>query len=65
METMKKLLHYLDKMGLKDEKYPLQRRLSLLTNKYKQKLHLDLCACGLEGPDITRSSIYCSGSSYY
>ncbi|KAL0317986.1 UNVERIFIED_CONTAM: hypothetical protein Sangu_2212900 [Sesamum angustifolium] len=36
METLKKIVHYLDKMGVKTEKYPLQKRLSLLRNKHKQ-----------------------------
>ena len=35
METMKKIVHYMDKLGIKDEKYPLQRRLSILRNKHK------------------------------
>lgn len=35
METMKKIVHYLDKLGMKDEKYPLQRRLTILRNKHK------------------------------
>lgn len=38
METMKKIVHYLDKLGMKDEKYPLQRRLSTLRNKYKNMI---------------------------
>ncbi|KAL3630712.1 hypothetical protein CASFOL_023696 [Castilleja foliolosa] len=36
METLKKIVHCLDKLGMKDEKYPLQRRLSVLRNKHKQ-----------------------------
>lgn len=36
METLKKIVHYLDKMGMKNEKYPLQKRLSILRNKHKQ-----------------------------
>lgn len=36
METLKKIVHYLDKMGMKTEKYPLQKRLSILRNKHKQ-----------------------------
>lgn len=38
MTTLKKVVFYLDKMGKKDEKLPLQRRLSLLRSKYKQKV---------------------------
>ncbi|KAA8533580.1 hypothetical protein F0562_030986 [Nyssa sinensis] len=36
METLKKIVFYSDKMGLKDEKFALKRRLSMLRNKYKQ-----------------------------
>ncbi|KAL8049427.1 hypothetical protein ABFX02_06G020100 [Erythranthe guttata] len=36
METLKKTVHYLDKMGMKNEKYPLQKKLSILRNKHKQ-----------------------------
>ncbi|KAL6541491.1 hypothetical protein OROGR_010977 [Orobanche gracilis] len=36
IETLKKIVHYLDKMGMKDEKYPLQRRLSILRDRHKQ-----------------------------
>ncbi|KAK9665228.1 hypothetical protein RND81_14G099200 [Saponaria officinalis] len=33
--TLKKIVYYLDKLGKKQEKFPLQRRLSVLRNKYK------------------------------
>ncbi|XP_068666193.1 uncharacterized protein [Aristolochia californica] len=36
--TLKKIVFLLDKMGRKDEKMPLQRRLSMLRTKYKQKV---------------------------
>ncbi|PIN27102.1 Kinesin light chain [Handroanthus impetiginosus] len=36
METLIKILHYLDKLGMKNEKYPVQRRLSILINKHKE-----------------------------
>lgn len=36
MITLKKIVFYLDKMGRKDEKFPLQKRLSLLRNKHKE-----------------------------
>lgn len=36
VETLKKLVYYLDKLGMKNEIYPLQRRLSNLRNKFKQ-----------------------------
>ncbi|CAD5194138.1 unnamed protein product [Musa acuminata subsp. malaccensis] len=38
LTTLKKVVFYLDKMGKRDEKLPLQRRLSLLRRKYKQKV---------------------------
>ncbi|XP_072985524.1 uncharacterized protein [Typha latifolia] len=38
MITLKKIVFYLDKMGMKDEKLPLQRRLSILRTKFKQKI---------------------------
>lgn len=38
MTTLKKVVYYLDKMGKKEEKLPLQRRLSLLRTKYKHKV---------------------------
>jgi hypothetical protein len=37
--TLKKIVYYLNKLGRKDEKLPLQRRLSLLRKKYKQMVH--------------------------
>lgn len=39
METLKKIVYYLDKMGIKNEKYPLQKRLSILRNKHKQRVN--------------------------
>lgn len=36
VETLKKVVHYLDKLGMRSEKLPLQRRLSTLRNKFKQ-----------------------------
>ncbi|KAK6275355.1 hypothetical protein POUND7_005064 [Theobroma cacao] len=36
MITLKKVVFYLDKLGKKDEKFPLQKRLSRLWMKYKQ-----------------------------
>lgn len=36
METLKKIVHYMTRIGLKHEKLPLQRRLSRLRDKYKQ-----------------------------
>ncbi|KAG1335002.1 putative Bidirectional sugar transporter SWEET4 [Cocos nucifera] len=38
MTTLKKVVYYLDKMGKKEEKLPLQRRLTLLRTKYKHKI---------------------------
>lgn len=38
LSTLKKVLFYLDKMGLKHEKLPLQRRLHLLKTKFKQRI---------------------------
>ncbi|OVA08244.1 Tetratricopeptide repeat-containing domain [Macleaya cordata] len=38
MVTLKKIVFYLDKMGTKNEKLLLQRRLSMLRIKYKQKV---------------------------
>ncbi|KAK6926032.1 hypothetical protein RJ641_007751 [Dillenia turbinata] len=35
LETLKKIVFYLDKLGRKDEKFPLKRRLSVLKTKYK------------------------------
>ncbi|KAL5719043.1 hypothetical protein ACHQM5_011877 [Ranunculus cassubicifolius] len=37
--TLKKILFYLDKMGKKDEKLFLQRRLSMLRTKFKKQIH--------------------------
>jgi len=37
--TLKKIVYYLDKLGRKDEKLPLQRRLSVLRKKYKHMIH--------------------------
>ncbi|KAL9237429.1 hypothetical protein vseg_011978 [Gypsophila vaccaria] len=33
--TLQKIIYYLDKLGKKQEKFPLKRRLSVLRNKYK------------------------------
>lgn len=38
VETLKKIVFYMEKMEIKDQKYPFQRRLSLLRNKFKQQL---------------------------
>ncbi|KAK1301782.1 hypothetical protein QJS10_CPB12g00815 [Acorus calamus] len=38
MTTLKKVIFYLDKTGKKEEKLPLQKRLSVLRTKYKQKV---------------------------
>lgn len=40
LETLKKLVYYLDKTGKKDEKLPLQKRLSILINTYKDMVRL-------------------------
>ncbi|PKA54400.1 hypothetical protein AXF42_Ash000233 [Apostasia shenzhenica] len=37
LTTLKKIIFYVDKIGLKDEKPPLQRRLQLLNAKFKQR----------------------------
>jgi len=37
--TLKKIVYYLDKLGKKDEKLTLQRRLSVLSKKYKQMVN--------------------------
>lgn len=37
--TLKKIVYYLDKLGKKDEKLTLQRRLSVLSKKYKQTIN--------------------------
>lgn len=36
--TLKKIVFYLDKMGRKDEKLSVQKRLSLLRNKHKESI---------------------------
>lgn len=36
--TLKKILFYLDKMGRKNEKFPVQKKLSVLRTKYKQMI---------------------------
>ncbi|KAF2317343.1 hypothetical protein GH714_020490 [Hevea brasiliensis] len=36
MQTLKKIVFYLDKLGRKDEKFSIQKRLSVLRMKYKQ-----------------------------
>lgn len=38
METLKKIVYYLDKLGRKNEKFPLQKRLSILRMKFKQRI---------------------------
>ncbi|XP_021774958.1 nephrocystin-3-like [Chenopodium quinoa] len=38
MITLKKVLFYLDKLGKKQEKFPVQRRLSVLRDKYKHRV---------------------------
>ncbi|WOL12434.1 hypothetical protein Cni_G21201 [Canna indica] len=38
--TLKKVVFYLNKVGKKDEKLPLQRRLSFLRSKHKQKVRV-------------------------
>lgn len=38
MLTLKKVVSYLDKLGRKEEKFHLQKRLSNLRMKYKQKV---------------------------
>ena len=38
METLKKIVYYIDKLGRKNEKFPLQKRLSILRMKYKQRI---------------------------
>lgn len=37
LETLKKMAFYLDKLGRKDEKLSLQKRLSMLRMKFKQR----------------------------
>lgn len=36
--TLKKILFYLDKLGRKQEKFPVQRRLSVLRDKSRHKV---------------------------
>ena len=38
LETLKKIVFYLDKVGRKDEKISMQKRLSTLRMKYKQMI---------------------------
>lgn len=38
MLTLKKILFYLDKLGKKQEKFPVQRRLSVLRDKYRDRV---------------------------
>ena len=38
LETLKKIVFYLDKLGRKDEKLSLQKRLSMLRKKFKQRI---------------------------
>lgn len=38
IETLKKVVFYLDKMGKKDEKLPLERRLQSLRARYNQRV---------------------------
>ncbi|XP_057951817.1 uncharacterized protein LOC131146310 isoform X2 [Malania oleifera] len=38
LETLKKIVFYLDRMGRGEEKLPLQRRLSMLRTKFKQRV---------------------------
>ncbi|XP_043813428.1 nephrocystin-3 isoform X3 [Manihot esculenta] len=38
MQTLKKIVYYLDKLGRKDEKFSIQKRLSVLRMKYKQRV---------------------------
>ncbi|PPR98098.1 hypothetical protein GOBAR_AA22561 [Gossypium barbadense] len=44
MVTLNKVVFYLDKLGKKDEKFALQKRLSRLQMKYKQKASLGFSA---------------------
>ena len=39
MVTLKKMVYFLDKLGMRDEMLPIQRRLTVLRRKYKQKVH--------------------------
>nr|XP_043616465.1 nephrocystin-3 [Erigeron canadensis] len=36
--TLKKIVFYMDKLGIKDQKFPFQRRLSFLRNKFKEQV---------------------------
>jgi hypothetical protein len=38
IETLKKIVYYLHKLGGKKEKLPLQKKLSILRMKYKQRI---------------------------
>lgn len=38
METLKKIIHYLDKLGMRIEKLPVERRFSNLWEKYKDMI---------------------------
>ncbi|KAM6586530.1 hypothetical protein CsatA_009135 [Cannabis sativa] len=38
LETLKKIVFYLDKLGRKDEKLSIQKRLSMLRKKFKQRI---------------------------
>lgn len=38
IETLKKIVYYLDKLGRRNEKLPLQKKLSILRMKYKQRI---------------------------
>lgn len=40
METLKKIVFYMDKLDNQDGKLPLRRRLSFLRAKYKQEVHI-------------------------
>ncbi|XP_022159305.1 uncharacterized protein LOC111025733 isoform X2 [Momordica charantia] len=38
IDTLKKIVFYMDKLGIKDEKFPLQKRLSMLRMKFKNQM---------------------------
>ncbi|XP_062153907.1 uncharacterized protein LOC133862057 isoform X2 [Alnus glutinosa] len=38
IETLKKIVYYLDKLGRRNETFPLQKKLSILRKKYKQRI---------------------------
>lgn len=38
IDTLKKIVFYMDKLGIKDEKFPLQKRLSMLRMKFKSQM---------------------------